>query len=642
MSSDNRIYTQHDLIALLDLAESPVVILDEQGKLVASNRLASIDPDLKPLSNNSSQTIPLSNNHQVVSHNRPLQVQQEISSVLLSNITHELRTPLNSIQGMTKLSREICTQPELQEYLGHIEQSVHLLSDFVYVLIEYMTIMNGDLVLQPKPIDTEDFFLDLSRSHIHKAHEKGLQFALYLSPNLPDSFSVDSARLNLICNQLIGNAIKFSNEGTVWVRVTEEENQLQITIVDQGIGISEQFVHRVFNPFEQEVFQYTRKHGGSGIGLTIVKKLVDVMTGTIHIDSKKDSGTKVTIRLPIFLCSEETLGSFYRHQVHTWILVTTNPVIETLIKEFAEHFSVTCQLVQSINELSTYISADIQQFIFVDDSSVPASELQQIHTRYPKAIRLQGFSNSHGTTIPLQGLSRLVYPFTPKSIGKLFDASSITWKRSMFQSKDVFSGYRILIVEDDAINLLTVVRFFTSRGAMVYQANHVHKAIDLLTQHPIDLALVDIGLPEISGFELLRLIREGEVDVIPPSLPVIALTAYSSQEDRLRMKAAGFSEIIHKPYEPDILAMQVYAIVHNSKDKPTFIEKIASYLKLEQYSKIEIVIEQKKRELSSNSGKLDQNHLDLETLLLKCLIASRSGQKEKLEELLNNDVLKNL
>ncbi|NCN04889.1 MAG: response regulator [Spirochaetales bacterium] len=488
----------------------------------------------------------------------------------LSNLTHELRTPLNSIVGMTKLSLEVCAQPELHEYLSILDESVDQLAGLMNLLIEYFNISTNSVIFHPRDVVLEDFILDSLKHLFVVAEAKKLVVSVYFHPDLPRSFYVDPDRLRLIVEQLVDNGIKFTSTGSIFLRFSynHQTSVLEFSVIDEGIGIEEQDLSRIFGAFEQEVGDYNRHFGGAGLGLTIANFLSKSMGGSLEVTSKKNQGTRVDVCLPLPIRDGQIVADELKTVEHTrWIVVSRSVVFHEYFRNFVGDLGLPFRYIDG-RELSQYGTPE-STVVFLDFSLPISEELKSfVCDRKGLAIRVTGFStprhiDSLGAEIPL-----VPGPLTPKKVGMVLTQKTHPRLSPPILPKNELNGAKILVIEDDAINLLTVVRLLEKKGALVYQAGHVLRGLELLTEHHPDLALVDIGLPTISGFEFVRAVRQGDARGIPTTFPVLALTAYSSQEDHARMKKAGFRDILVKPYHPEKLAETIAKVLENMELVP--------------------------------------------------------------------------
>ncbi|MDJ1176472.1 PAS domain S-box protein [Roseofilum capinflatum] len=236
-------------------------------------------------------------------------------SEFLANMSHEIRTPMNAILGFTELLKPLIKEPLAQEYLQAISTSSKTLLSLINDILDLSKIEAGRLELDPEPINLNNVFKDVYQVFLHKAEAQGIHLSLNLDPQLPHSVLFDEVRLRQILLNVVGNAIKFTPSGQVEIRskcsVNSDEHghkcntiDLEIQVLDTGIGISEQDRQRIFNAFTQSEGQSNRKFGGTGLGLTITRRLIDMMGGTIELHSQLGQGSLFTFRFPKVVVSE--------------------------------------------------------------------------------------------------------------------------------------------------------------------------------------------------------------------------------------------------------------------------------------------------------------------------------------------------
>jgi len=352
-------------------------------------------------------------------------------SDFLSNINHELRNPLNGITGMLSLLKEAEVDEETELHLNLAEYSAQHLSRIIQDILDYSKLDAGSMLFQYAPFDIRRVLENLCRIHSSQIRAKGLQ--IRLTPFTSDQlFTGDEVRITQIVLNLLSNAVKYSEKGTIEVTCRADED-LELEIRDQGIGIPPDRQSDIFTPFLQLEETYSKKHGGTGLGLAITKNLVESMDGTIDLESSVGAGTCFRVKIP-------------RH---------------------------------------------------------PAT---------PAAVPSPGKPDAPGPVKP--------------------------------ETKDTVSKGKILVTEDDTVNLFYMEQLLESRGYEVLQALDGREALEQAREHRPDLILLDMGLPGMNGIETLRRLR-GMEDF--RNLPVIAVTAYTRKEDLTRFQEAGISEVISKP-----------------------------------------------------------------------------------------------
>ncbi|MDQ7044176.1 MAG: ATP-binding protein [Sulfurimonas sp.] len=494
-----------------------------------------------------------------------LEESMQVKSEFFASMSHEIRTPMNGIIGMlglllkTKLSQ---TQHH-QAYLA--QTSAQALLNLINDILDFSKFEANKLELECKPFNLRDDFGDFAEAIAFKAQEKGVDVILDLKDMSLQTVVADAYRIKQILNNLVGNAIKFTNEGYVLLRsslvILDKENaRLKIVVEDTGIGIAQDKISKLFDSFSQVDSSTTRKYGGTGLGLAIVKKLVEIMDGTIEVTSIESVGTKVSLDIAVKLeeNTPEVLPDMEVTSKKVLILDKSQKSAEVLAEQL-KHWGMIVDCVEVGGEEYDII------FIAKDENAMALGE--SLHLKYINARFI--LMTSLAETTNVQEYMKSVYdthfpqPTTTQDIFKALDTLKSTYSpdgvyeaQEESEKSEFKKDTKILLVDDNKVNQLVALGLLEELGLDADTANNglqAIKAVEDAGSEPYEIIFMDCQMPEMDGYDATRALKSGEHGEDVKNIPIIAMTANAMEGDKEKCFASGMDDYISKPIDPLLL-----------------------------------------------------------------------------------------
>jgi|GEM_PF-2828274 len=484
-------------------------------------------------------------------------------SEFLANMSHEIRTPLNGIIGLNNLILETHLTERQKDYLQKSLQSSKALLGVINDVLDYSKIEAGKMELSTHELSIEHMLRSVTDLFEYAVLEKNLELHLSIDSKLPRKVIGDGLRLTQILNNLVGNAVKFTESGDVTIYaklISENDNQIELcfSVEDTGIGMDEEECRKLFQAFSQTDTSNTRKYGGTGLGLVITKQLVELMGGVIQVDSQKGKGSHFwfTVMLEKMDSTElkpRNLDDYYRG---SFLVVDDNEIERQMIGDILKSWKIRPILCSNGFEALEYARKHPVDYLLVDWQMPEIDGLdviQQMHLEhqggFPKVIMISAMLKEDLTKKAIerdiQPDQILHKPVSPSTLMEaLFnDIQPNLVSDALGEDKLKFKG-NILVAEDNEINQIVIRDLLNSMGLEVTVVENGELATQRVQSENFDLVLMDLQMPVMDGFKATKIIRQ-----INSSIPVVALSAAVMEQDRLQTQSAGMNAHIAKPID---------------------------------------------------------------------------------------------
>ncbi len=507
----------------------------------------------------------------------------QAKSEFLANMSHEIRTPMNAIMGMAHLAMKTDLTAKQYDYLKKVDISAKSLLGIINDILDFSKIEAGKLDMESVNFQLEDTLDNISTLVGIKTQEKGLELLFKTDPSVPRSLVGDPLRLGQILINLSNNAVKFTDKGEIVIatELVKKDNAqltLKFSVQDTGIGMTAEQAAKLFQPFVQADSSTTRKYGGTGLGLTISKRLAEMMGGKIWVESEQGRGSTFSFTADFGLGKEKAKKQYkpVSEMRGMKVLVvddnaTSRDILQEMLESFTFEVTVAASGPEGISELE---AADkdksfelvVMDWQMPDMDGIEASKRIKHHkdlSKIPAIVMVTAYGREEviqqAEEVGLEGFllkpvgSSMLFDAIMQAFGEAVPENSRVAHKHEQKAKALkhIQGAHVLLVEDNEINQQVAKEILEGAGLNVNLATNGQEAVDAVKENKYDAVLMDVQMPVMDGYTATREIRNLKSEI--RNVPIIAMTAHAMAGDEAKSLQAGMNGHVTKPIDPEQL-----------------------------------------------------------------------------------------
>jgi len=514
---------------------------------------------------------------QLAVSNLKLKAASEAKSDFLAKMSHEIRTPMNAVIGFSRLTLKTDLDDVQEDNIRNILESGEGLLVLINEILDFSKIEAGKLTLEKSSFSLEKLLSKAINLSTLKAHDKGLELILNVDKNIPPKLIGDSYRLQQIIVNLISNAVKFTEIGTICIKLQikedrEQQLMLQFSVIDTGIGMTEEQQSRLFQSFSQADDSVTRKYGGTGLGLAISKQLSELMNGEIWLESEMGKGTAFHFTALVEKDDFNSEISIDKNKLSKLkvLMVDDIPLARSVLQSLLNDLGIHADEAESGKEAIEFIKRSEKDDIYYDiifmdwrmpnmDGIETVRHISELGIKKSPHILMVSAYDKYAAKPLISGTAIQGFIEKPVNQSILIDSiinvlSPLVEERPRAFKAEVatpnLASFHILLVEDNVLNRKVMLGFLKDTNVQVDIAENGLIALDKLQKSTYDLVLMDIQMPEMDGLTATKEIRQ-TLELV--DLPIVAMTAHAMQSDVEKSLEVGMNTHLIKPIDPDIL-----------------------------------------------------------------------------------------
>lgn len=487
-------------------------------------------------------------------------------SEFLATMSHEIRTPLNGMLGMAELMQDLVDTPKQRTYLNTITSSGMALLDIINDILDFSKIEAGKMEVESIPLDLRKVVDECVSLFAYKSEEKNLPLLVFFDKKIPACIHSDPVRIRQVVTNLIGNAFKFTEQGQIVLNISiDKQNLDQLRVLfevqDTGIGLTEDQCSRLFKPFEQADSYTTRKYGGTGLGLTICRKLSELLGGEIGVSSVSGQGSTFYFTITATVVDEankrtpasSALNSF------TAILLSDSELFRDSLQNILEPILQNTSEYENASSLIREIAvpSSDEQCLLVDQNiwdKLGIASVDKIRRAFGDHVVLLGYGrevSKHASDSPYYCVHTVAIPVTAHAIidalNTVFNVNQLV--DTAIESAERFSKVKVLVAEDNYVNQMVIKGYLKKLGIIPTIVSNGLEALEMLCQSdaPFDMVLMDCEMPEMDGYTATEKIREWEQKANSTPRLIYALSAHAVKAKQDKAFAMGMNGFLTKP-----------------------------------------------------------------------------------------------